>query len=45
MQLGAMLLALMAFLALDAPVWLANGMFVALALVGLGLVVYLESHG
>ena len=42
MQLGAMLLALTAFVAMDAPVWLANAMFAALAFLGLALIAMLE---
>jgi UDP-GlcNAc:undecaprenyl-phosphate GlcNAc-1-phosphate transferase len=42
MQIAAMLLALAAFVALDAPVWVANAMFGALALLGAGLILLLE---
>jgi hypothetical protein len=44
MQLAAMLLALAAFVALDAPVWLANSMFGALVLFGLTLIALMEGR-
>ena len=44
MQLAAMLLALTAFVALDAPVWLANSIFGALVLIGLVLVALMEAR-
>jgi len=44
MQLAAMLLALTAFVALDAPIWLANSMFGALVLLGLALIAFMEGR-
>jgi hypothetical protein len=43
MQLAAMLLAVTAFVAMDAAVWLANLMFVLVAALGVVLIVLLET--
>jgi UDP-GlcNAc:undecaprenyl-phosphate GlcNAc-1-phosphate transferase len=42
MQLAAMLLALMAFLSMEAPVWLANALFFGTVGLGLAGIVFLE---
>jgi hypothetical protein len=44
MQLAAMLLALTAFAAMQAPVWLANLAFFVTVAIGLGAVVVLVSR-
>lgn len=43
MQLVAMLLALMAFVCMDAPVWLANAIFGTMVLLGAALIALLET--